>query len=207
MTFSCVIPSYLGPYPSAARNREEKIYRAIYSCFQQTYKDFEVIVVADGCQKTVDLLQGIDDPRLSVHLINHRKLWSGYPRNKGIDEGKGDYIIYLDIDDLYGVNHLETISKELDGHDWVWFNDLRFDPLHNIWKENECNVHQLGHCGTSNVCHRRDLGARWDEDGRYAHDYYFIQRLLTFGNYKKISTPEYYVCHVPGTKVSGGYDI
>jgi glycosyltransferase involved in cell wall biosynthesis len=207
MRFSIVIPSYLGPYAGAARQREEKLPRAIQSCLNQTFTDFEVHVVCDGCDKSFEIASKFTDPRIHVWKIHHRKLWSGYPRNKGIDEAKGEYIIYLDIDDVYGQNHLEIVDSGLDGMDWVWYNDIRYKPTHDGWFENDCDINVLSRHGTSNICHKTSLRMRWEEDGKYAHDYVFVQKLLTNPNYKKIATPEYYVCHVPGTGLSGGYDL
>jgi glycosyltransferase involved in cell wall biosynthesis len=200
MKFSIVIASYLGSYVGAAHNREQKLARAIASAQNQSFKDFEIIVVADGCEKTMELVK--DAFNVRSFLIPRGKLFGGGPRNKGIEEAKGDYIVYLDIDDIYGLNHLEKISNHLVSYDWVWYNDLRWDGK---WHENPCDINQIGKHGTSNICHKK-LGVKWDVRG-YAHDYYFVQKLLKFKNYKKIPTPEYYVAHVPGTGRHGGYDV
>lgn len=206
MRFSVIIPSYLGPYPSAAQNREAKLFRAVNSVMAQTFTDFECIVISDGCERTVDLLADQVNSHLRLLKINHTKLWSGKPRNTGVEQARGEFITYLDIDDLLGEKHLEVIDSQLNGYDWVWFNDLRFHPRHEQWYENQCDIRIVGRHGTSNLCHKRSLDVSWDFNG-YAHDYYFTQQLLKFKNHTKVQTPEYYVCHVPGTKASGGYDV
>lgn len=200
MKFSIVIPSLLLPYVGAAHDRERKILRAIASAQHQTFTDFEIIVVADGCQKTMELVKDADNVR--SFLIPRGKHFGGGPRNKGIEEAKGEYIIYLDIDDIYGLDHLAKIAEHLNSYDWVWFNDLRYKEG---WYENMCDIKQAGRCGTSNIVHLRSLNVRWDVKG-YAHDYWFIQHLLKFKNYAKIPTPEYYVAHVPNGRTKG-YDI
>jgi glycosyltransferase involved in cell wall biosynthesis len=202
MRFSIVIASLLAPYPGAAHNREEKLLRAVASAQQQTFKDFEIIVVADGCQRTMELVK--DAVGVRSFLIARGRLFAGGPRNKGIDEAKGDYIVYLDIDDLYGENHLSIIDKNLNGKEWVWFNDIRY--YNGGWRENFCDIYQIGKHGTSNICHRRDLGVKWNVSG-YAHDYHFVRELLKHKDFVKIETPEYYVCHVPGTGKTNGYEI
>ena len=206
MKFSIVIPSYLGSYPSAARGRDEKLQRAIHSCLNQTFTDFEVHVVCDGCKKSYEIASSISDPRIHVWMIERKKLWSGYPRNKGIDEAQGEFITYFDIDDILGDKHLEIIASGLSDYDWVWYNDIRYRTAGDYWVENPCNINVLGKHGTSNITHKKSLEMRWDEDGKYAHDYVFVQKLLTNKNFAKIVTPEYYVCHVPGMQ-SGGYDL
>jgi len=38
----------------------------------------------------------------------------------------------------------------------------------------------MGKHGTSNIAHKRELGVRWNENGKYAHDYEFVRKLLVF---------------------------
>lgn len=202
MKFSIIMASYLGDYPSAASNREGKILRAIRSVFNQTYQDFELIVVADGCDKTVETVSDIKDERIRLFEIERTGLFSGAPRNTGIKEAKGDWIAYLDIDDVYGSEHLQMIESHLEG-DWVWFNDLRYLERLGIWVDNHCEI-KLGGVGTSNICHRRGLDVAWPAG--YAHDYHFIKDLQKYNNYKKIPTPQYLVCHIPGGVTIRGYN-
>ena len=206
MKFSVIIPSYLGPYRTAAANRDSKIVRAINSVLHQTFQDFEIVVIADGCQKTVDIVSGIDDERVSVHLIPKSRIWTGGPRNKGLDEAVGEYIVYLDIDDIFGDNHLQNIYNGLNGYDWVWFDDVRYSIKIKQWYENKCNIMQIGHHGTSNICHRSSLPYRWDHKG-YAHDYYFIKYLKREHNNARIEGGEYYVRHLPNSTLGKGYDL
>lgn len=200
MKFSIVIASLLLPYAGAARDREKKLSRAVASAQGQTFRDYEIIVVADGCKRTMELVEDAENVR--SFMIQRGKLFSGGPRDKGIEEAKGEYIVYLDIDDCYGSEHLAKIETHLKGYDWVWYNDIRWDGR---WKENFCDIYQVGKHGTSNICHKK-LGVTWDVGG-YAHDYHFVQKLHRFKNFAKIPTPEYYVCHVPATGRHGGYDL
>ena len=55
--FSIIMPSYLGDYPNSATDKEDKLIRAIESVLQQTYKNWELIIIADGCDKTINLLK------------------------------------------------------------------------------------------------------------------------------------------------------
>jgi|WetSurMetagenome_2_1015567.scaffolds.fasta_scaffold32708_2 glycosyltransferase involved in cell wall biosynthesis len=202
MKFSVIIPSYLGEYRTAAKDRDKKIVRAIYSVLNQSLQDFEVIVVADGCEKTVSITKDLD---VKTILIPKSKLWSGEPRNTGIQNASGDYIIYLDIDDVYGGDHLKNISDQLGTYDWVWFDDIRYSTKQKVWYENPCDITQIGRHGTSNICHKRNIPVKWDYVG-YAHDYYFVLQLRQNGNFAKINDGEYYVCHIPNAD-TGGYDL
>ncbi len=196
MKFSVVIPSFLGNYPGAAFRRDEKIVRAVDSVIAQTFEDWELWVVADGCDRTVEIMQGYNDAKVHYIKIPKAKIWSGEPRNAGIDNASGEYIVYLDIDDYWGENHLQAIADHLKDYDWVFYNDLIFN---GEWIERNCDVRKLGQNGTSNVCHRRTLGARWSHTG-YAHDHHFTQSLMMKSlKYKKIPTPEYFVMHIPNS--------
>lgn len=193
------MPSYLGNYAGAASHRDQKIIRAVLSVIDQTFTDWELFIIADGCQKTVELTEQFQSDKVKTILIPKAPLWDGKPRNTGIDNATGDYIIYLDNDDAYGENHLMAIDKQIGDADWVYYNDYIYRS--GEWIERHCDINKLGMNGTSNVCHRKSLGVKWGHRG-YAHDHYFNQKLLMHLNYKKIETPEYFVMHMPSV-----YDV
>lgn len=206
MRFSVIMASYLGNYRTAALDRDTKILRAVNSVIKQSFSDWELIIVADGCEKTVKIIsENVTDSRVHCYLIPKSKTFSGVPRNTGIEQAQGEFIIYLDIDDLYGEDHLKTIDSGLNGYDWVWFTDVRYSPKTEQWYENPCDMMRAGSCGTSNICHKRSLPYRWDHDG-YAHDYYFIKHLRQNTNFAKIPGGDYYVCHLPNSTLGKGYD-
>lgn len=192
--FSIILPSYLGDYPGAAILRPQKLRRAIESVIAQTFDGWELIVVADGCDETMDIAGEYKDKRIKRVKIDKAPMWSGEPRNRGIERAKGEFIIYLDNDDAYGEDHLQAIADQLADYDWVYYNDYIYRL--SGWTERVCNIHTLGKNGTSNVCHKKSLPARWKHTG-YAHDYHFIQSLLLYHNYSRIDTPEYFVMHLP----------
>ena len=206
MRFTVVMASYLGEYRTAARDRDKKIVRAINSVINQSFTDWEMIVVADGCQKTMDIVSKVKDLRVKSIMVDRDKLWSGGPRNKGIELAQGEFIVYLDVDDLYGNNHLKEINEGLNGFDWVWFDDVRYSVKNDEWYQNLCDIMVIGKHGTSNICHKKSLPYRWDHKG-YAHDHYFIKHLRQNSNYKKIAGGEYYVCHLPDSTLGKGYDL
>jgi glycosyltransferase involved in cell wall biosynthesis len=185
--------SLLQDYPGSATQKDKKIVRAIQSVLSQTYQNIELIVVADGCDLTEYIVnKHFTDKRLKLIKVEHKELWSNTPRNAGIANAKGKFILYIDNDDKWGENHIRTIDNQLTGEeDWVYYNDWRWNGKEFI--ERQIDVALYGHCGTSNICHASRLGLKWEKAG-YGHDYLFIQQLRKF-NGKKIDTPEYYVCH------------
>lgn len=87
---SVVIPTY---------NRAHLVGRAIGSVLDQTYQDFELIIVDDGStDNTEEVVKRFDDKR--IKYIKHAKNKGGSAaRNTGIKEAKGEYVAFLDSDD------------------------------------------------------------------------------------------------------------
>ena len=95
---SVVIPTY---------NRKNIIPRAIESVLNQTYKNFEIIIVDDGSTDgTIDFLTNQYDSKLKCVLQKNQGASSA--RNRGINEAKGKYIAFLDSDDEWVASKLET---------------------------------------------------------------------------------------------------
>ena len=81
--FSIVIPVY---------NVEEYIGRCLESVKNQTFKDYEVIVVNDGCtDKSIEVAKQYD-----VKIIKTEHVSVSEARNIGVKHAKGEYLIFLD---------------------------------------------------------------------------------------------------------------
>jgi len=178
---SVVMPSYLGNYPTAASNREQKLPRAIESVLDQNIG--ELIVVADGCQKTVDIASKYP---VKTILIDKQPHFSGNTRNIGIQNAQYDYIAYIDNDDVFGQGHLQAIADNLDT-DWLYWDDYVDGEIRPVWFE-------ISHIGTSAIAHKKALDCKWS-DG-YGHDWHFIRQLKNYPS-KRIKA-NYQVMHIPG---------
>ena len=104
--FSVIIPLFdKGPY----------IKRAIESVLNQTIQNFEIIVVDGGSQDDgPKFVKDLHDPRISF-LVQRGKGVSN-ARNEGVEYAKNDYIAFLDADDEWMPNHLETIIRLMEKH-------------------------------------------------------------------------------------------
>ena len=101
--FSIVIPVY---------NVEKYIKRCLDSVFNQSFKDFEVIVVNDGTKdNSMDIVENYD-----VKIITQKNQGLSVARNTGVKKAKGEYIIFLDSDDYIEKDLLKNINKSLDNN-------------------------------------------------------------------------------------------
>lgn len=99
--FSVVIPLY---------NKEKFIGRAINSVLNQTIQNFELIIVDDGStDNSLNLVKAYDDNR--IRLISQENQGVSIARNTGILNAKADYIAFLDADDEWLLDFLETIEQ------------------------------------------------------------------------------------------------
>ena len=99
--FSIVIPLY---------NKEGSIKKTLESVLNQTFQNFEIIVVNDGSKdSSLQVVKSINDSRFRI--IDKLNGGVSSARNTGIKEAKNEWIVFLDADDLWEENHLETISR------------------------------------------------------------------------------------------------
>ena len=90
-------------------NGEAFVEEAIKSILDQTFSDFELLVVNDGStDRSLEILQSIHDPRIRV-LNNPRNLGLIATLNKGLDLARGEYIARMDCDD---VSHPTRLKKQ-----------------------------------------------------------------------------------------------
>ena len=92
----------------AVYNGEKFIRQAVESVLQQTFKDFELLIIDDGSSdNSLSIINGYADNRIRV-LKNMGNKGLAYTRNRGIDEARGKYFATLDCDDISFKNRLAT---------------------------------------------------------------------------------------------------
>ncbi|MBN2466018.1 glycosyltransferase family 2 protein [candidate division WOR-3 bacterium] len=91
-------------------NKVRHIRRTLDSILGQTHRDFEVIVVNDGSTDGSEkLVEQYADPR--IRLITQDNAGEMAARNRGIAEARSDLVAFLDADDEWLPEHLETIAR------------------------------------------------------------------------------------------------
>jgi len=99
--FSVIIPLY---------NKEKNIADTLQSVFRQVYTDFEVIIINDGSTDAgEEEVLKFKDNRLVYKATVNRGISKA--RNTGIEMAKGNLIAFLDADDIWLPNHLETLYR------------------------------------------------------------------------------------------------
>ena len=129
---SVVIPTY---------NRADLISETLDSVLAQTYRDFEVIVVDDG--STDDTIKLLSKYGQDIRIIGQENQGAGSARNTGIREAKGEFIAFLDSDDLWLPKKLERQIAFLDRNrdlSWVYTDVEVFDG------ESGRKLYILGQC-------------------------------------------------------------
>ena len=104
---SVIIPSY---------KRVNTLKESILSVCNQTYKNFEIIVVNDCGFDTKFVIDEIKEKfsEVDIKYIRHEEnKGPAATKNTGIKHGNGDYIAFLDDDDLFYPEHLKTLITEL----------------------------------------------------------------------------------------------
>jgi len=105
-TISVIMPAY---------NAERDILETIKSVQQQTFSDFELIVINDGStDRTLELLETLEDGR--IRIFSYENGGVCIARNRGISHANGEYIAFLDADDLWTPDKLELQLAALQQH-------------------------------------------------------------------------------------------
>lgn len=127
-----IIPAY---------NLEKYILTALKSVFNQTYSNYEVLLILDGCSDSTEKIveQYLDDPRL--HKIAIPRSGVSAARNLGMQLATGDIIAFLDGDDYWVESYLEkTVQRLLDAETDICYCDHSYVKK-GIELKNQGNEH------------------------------------------------------------------
>jgi glycosyltransferase involved in cell wall biosynthesis len=124
MRFSIIVP---------AHNAEDRITKCLDSIKQQTFTDYELLVICDACSdKTAEIAESYGAKVFNVKYCN-----AGLTRNVGLDNAQGEYVLFLDDDDWWLHEYvLDQINRKLTDEDvlcfaFIWKGMKYADPLGN----------------------------------------------------------------------------
>jgi glycosyltransferase involved in cell wall biosynthesis len=106
-TISIIIPTY---------NHDQFILGSLQSVMAQTYRNYEIIVINDGSPDNTGRMVEPYVASSRIKYIEQANAGQGAARNRGIAEAKGEFIAFLDDDDLWPPDKLEWQVRELQNH-------------------------------------------------------------------------------------------
>lgn len=124
---SIIVPNY---------NREDFVETTVRSVIKQTYPQWELLFIDDcSTDKSVELVQKLQNEDSRIRVITTEKNYGGPagPRNIGIDNAKGEYIAFLDSDDVWHPSKLSVQLELMKKHsvEFCFADIVRFvwDPM------------------------------------------------------------------------------
>ncbi|MBE7382503.1 MAG: glycosyltransferase [Leptolyngbya sp. SIO1E4] len=182
-----------------AHNAEKTIKETIESVLAQSFQDFEIVIVNDNStDSTGAIVEGYQDPR--IKLFAHNGGSASKSRNKGVRHASGEYIAFLDADDLWLPSKLEMQLAALQKSPqakvvYCWVDCIdnqgnfirksnRFDMSGDVYEE--MLVHNFLGNGSNPLIEKEALikvgdfdeslpnAEDWDLYLRLAQDYHFV---------------------------------
>ncbi|MDM1541805.1 glycosyltransferase family A protein [Empedobacter sp. 189-2] len=163
--FSVIIPLY---------NKEESILNTLNSVINQSYVEFEVIIVNDGStDNSLAIVQNFNDPRIKI--IDKPNGGVSSARNRGVKEATKAWITFLDGDDLWDKDHLNEYYKAIISNpdlNWLFSGftaknkEKKYEYVYskkgvlgNVFKDlvNGLKIH------TSTVCVKKSLFIKYED--------------------------------------------
>lgn len=181
INFSVIIPMF---------NSKDTIKNVIESVINQTYKEpIEIIVVndgsKDGCEKIVEKMIINNQTNRTIKLINKPNGGVSSARNRGIKEASGDWIAFLDSDDMWHPQKLELVFEALKddsikfiGHSYTLENN--FDKKFNLEKLSKVSFTKLllkNFAVTPSIIIKKEICEYFDETMTHTEDHELLLRL------------------------------
>lgn len=124
--FSLIIPAY---------NVEKYIKKCLDSVLNQTYNNYEIIIVNDGSTDNTSKILESYKSNKKIKIINQENKGLSNARNTGVSNAKGDYILFIDSDDFIEKELLEILNKTIKDEDLIRFQIRILDETNKIIKE------------------------------------------------------------------------
>lgn len=104
MLYSIIIPVF---------NRPEEVQELLESLTKQTFKQFEVLIIEDGSEKTCEGLVKNYSDKLSIAYYYKENSGQGFSRNFGFERASGDYFVVFDSDCIIPPHYFEHVTNQL----------------------------------------------------------------------------------------------
>lgn len=96
-------------------NAEKYVRHTVESILKQTYTDFELILIDDcGTDRSIDLVKKTYSDDRIKYIYNERNMGIAYSRNMGLESAEGEYVAFMDDDDIAPLSRFELEMKFLE---------------------------------------------------------------------------------------------
>lgn len=179
-------------------NYEEHIVETINSVLNQTYDNIELIVIDDNSRdKTLDLIKSIDDAKIKL-ISNKQKEGFASCRNVAVSNADGDYIFYIDMDNLWDSEYLATMmgvflmlpdADAIYSGQYVYNKDFKSLLGVIFGSYNKSLLYNNNYISISAFAHKKEVFEKisFDESLETLSDYLFILNVAKY--FKMYSAP------------------
>lgn len=95
-------------------NGEKYVSKCLQSIVSQTYNNLEIIIINDGSNdNSLKICRDFECSSRKIHIINNDNHGVGYSRNCGLEIAKGEYVLFVDCDDIIPENYVEVMIKAI----------------------------------------------------------------------------------------------
>lgn len=189
---SIIIPCY---------NASEFISETLESIFKQSHRNYEIIIVDDGStDKSAEIIQKVKEP---LTYIFQKNGGVSKARNTGLEHATGDYILFLDADDLLETDFLKARIEALQKYPKLLFacskanlinekSELLGVAYHAVCEDvvYEICTYKPGYCSCpSNYLIKKEIirhGLRFEESLSNSADRFFLLKLNKIGKGKLV---------------------
>lgn len=117
-------------------SRPEALRENLISLRNQTYKNIEIVVVEDGKNTAETMIKKEFKDLNIVYEATGKNIGRSAVANLAMKKAKGKYLNFLDDDDLFFPDHVETLVKEIESHDYDAVYDGSFETQINVLNKN-----------------------------------------------------------------------
>lgn len=193
-------------------NAEKTIGKTVHSVLNQTYRNYEIVIVNDGSlDKSMEVINDLIDKDRRISLISIINQGVSKARNTGINHAKGEYIAFLDADDLWYPDKLEKQVEYMNNQSdvGVCFSRVEFisetgeslNQYSNVPAEGLDATGLLNEnltCTTSNIiCRKRVINevGTFNTTMSFSEDQEWLLRVVLLSSWKIIGLQDIHVCY------------
>ena len=172
---SVIIPVY---------NAEKYVEDAVKSVLSQTYENIEILIIDDGSpDKSIEICERFKNPKVKIIRQKNRGLAGA--RNTGIRHAQGDYLAFLDADDMWLPEKLEKHILHLENSSQIGISFSRSAFINEVGED--LNIYQMSKLTEEKVVEKTrsyapDIIARCEQVARAYHLRYTVRRLVSLGD-------------------------